>query len=45
MKKILMLALVALVAMGSLDAQVRLRVGKGSPIEKLGRAEVAISHL
>ena len=45
MKKIILFALVALMAVSSASAQMRFRMGKNSPIEKLGRAEVAIANL
>ena len=45
MKKYILLALVALMAVSSANAQMRVRMGKNSPIEKLGRAEIAIANL
>ena len=45
MKKILIFALLALLAAETVDAQMRIRMGKNSPIEKLGRAEIAITNL
>ena len=45
MKKYILLALVALMAVSSANAQMRIRMGKNSPIEKLGRAEIAIANL
>ena len=45
MKKILLFALATFMTIGVIHAQMRLRVDKGSPIEKLGRAEIAISQL
>lgn len=43
MKKILLI--LALLLPLTLSAQMRMRLGKGSAIEKLGRAEIAISNL
>ena len=45
MKKYLLFALVAFLAVTSASAQMRIRMGKNSPIEKLGRAEIAIAKL
>ena len=45
MKKYLFLALVAFLAVTSASAQLRIKMGKNSPIEKLGRAEIAITNL
>lgn len=45
MKKYLLFALVAFLAVTSASAQMRIRMGKNSPIEKLGRAEIAIANL
>ena len=45
MKKYLVFALVAFMAITSVSAQMRVRMGKNSPIEKLGRAEIAIANL
>ena len=45
MKKYILLALVALMTVSSANAQMRVRMGKNSPIEKLGRAEIAIANL
>ena len=45
MKKILIFALLVLLAAETVDAQMRIRMGKNSPIEKLGRAEIAITNL
>ncbi len=45
MKKTIIFALVAFVAMVSVNAQKRVGMGKNSPIEKLGRAEIAIANL
>ena len=38
MKKYLFIALVAFLAVTSASAQLRIKMGKNSPIEKLGRA-------
>ena len=43
MKKYLFIALVAFLAVTSASAQLRIKMGKNSPIEKLGRAEIAIT--
>ena len=45
MKKYLFIALVAFLAVTSANAQLRIKMGKNSPIEKLGRAEIAITNL
>ena len=45
MKKYLFIALVAFLAVTSASAQLRIKMGKNSPIEKLGRAEIAITNL
>ncbi len=45
MKKIILFALLAFLAVTSADAQLRIKMGKNSPIEKLGRAEIAITNL
>ena len=45
MKKYLFIALIAFLAVTSASAQMRIRMGKNSPIEKLGRAEIAIANL
>lgn len=45
MKKYLLFALVAFLAVTSASAQLRIKMGKNSPIEKLGRAEIAITNL
>ena len=45
MKKVLLLALVAFMAVCAVNAQMRIKTGKTSPIEKLGRAEIAITNL
>ena len=45
MKKIILFALVAFLAVTSASAQLRIKMGKNSPIEKLGRAEIAITNL
>ena len=45
MKKVLLLALVAVMTISSMNAQMRIKTGKTSPIEKLGRAEIAIANL
>src|SRR5574344_1820845 len=45
MKKYLFIALMAFLAVTSASAQLRIKMGKNSPIEKLGRAEIAITNL
>ena len=45
MKKYLFIALMAFLAVTSANAQLRIKMGKNSPIEKLGRAEIAITYL
>ena len=45
MKKYLFIALLAFLAVTSASAQLRIKMGKNSPIEKLGRAEIAITNL
>ena len=45
MKKYLFIALAAFLAVTSVSAQLRVKMGKNSPIEKLGRAEIAIANL
>ena len=45
MKKIILFALLAFLAVTSANAQLRIKMGKNSPIEKLGRAEIAITNL
>ena len=45
MKKYLFIALAAFLAVTSVSAQLRVKMGKDSPIEKLGRAEIAIANL
>ena len=45
MKKIILFALLSLMAANVVNAQMRIRMGKNSPIEKLGRAELAIANL
>ena len=45
MKKYLFIALMAFLAVTSANAQLRIKMGKNSPIEKLGRAEIAITNL
>ena len=45
MKKYLFIALLAFLAVTSVSAQLRIKMGKNSPIEKLGRAEIAITNL
>ena len=45
MKKILLFALLAIMTANVVNAQMRIRMGKNSPIEKLGRAELAIANL
>ena len=45
MKKYLFIALIAFLAVTSASAQLRIKMGKNSPIEKLGRAEIAITNL
>ena len=45
MKKIILFALLAFLAVTSASAQLRIKMGKNSPIEKLGRAEIAITNL
>ena len=45
MKKYLFIALLAFLAVTSANAQLRIKMGKNSPIEKLGRAEIAITNL
>ena len=45
MKKYLLMAIVFVMVASSLHAQMHIRMGKNSPIEKLGRAEIAISNL
>ena len=44
MKKYLFIALMAFLAVTSASAQLRLKIGNNSPIEKLGRAENAINN-
>ena len=45
MKKIILFAFLAFLAVTSVNAQLRIKMGKNSPIEKLGRAEIAITNL
>ena len=45
MKKYLFIAFLAFLAVTSANAQLRIKMGKNSPIEKLGRAEIAITNL
>ena len=45
MKKYLFIALLAFLAVTFASAQLRIKMGKNSPIEKLGRAEIAITNL
>ncbi len=45
MKRILFVAFVAFLAITSVNAQMHIKMGKSSPIEKLGRAEIAIANL
>src|SRR5574344_404072 len=45
MKKYLFIALLAFLTVTSVSAQLRVKMGKNSPIEKLGRAEIAIANL
>lgn len=45
MKKYLVFALVAFMAITAANAQMRVRMGKDSQIEKLARAEIAINNL
>ena len=44
MKKIILFALVAFLAVTSASAQLRIKMGKNSPIEKLGR-EIGRAHV
>ena len=41
----MIMAMLALMAFTTASAQMRIRMGKDSPIEKLGRAEIAIANL